>query len=89
MYPKYKGYEIKPTRTADKEMAHLKIYLDDVLTILEEGKDASRSKRKSGTIEKALRIRGRMIKVVAVESITCWSNEIVWVIIHVGETRER
>ena len=64
MYPKYKGYEIKPTRTADKEMAHLKIYLDDVLTILEEGKDASRSKRKSGTIEKALRIRGRMIKVV-------------------------
>lgn len=89
MYPKYKGYEIKPTRTADKEMAHLKIYLDDVLTILEEGKDASRSKRKSGTIEKALRIRRRMIKVVVVESITCWSNEIVWVIIHVGDTRER
>ena len=89
MYPKYKGYEIKPTRTADNEMAHLKTYLDDVLTILEEGKDASRSKRKKGTIEKALRIRGRMIKVVAVESITCWSNEIVWVIIHVGETRER
>jgi hypothetical protein len=89
MYPKYKGYEIKPTRTADKEMAHLKIYLDDVLTILEKGKDASRSKRKKGTIERALRIRGKMIKVVAIESITCWSNEIVWVIIHVGETHER
>ena len=89
MYPKYQGYEIKPTRTADKEMAHLKIYLDDVLTILEEGKDASRSKRKKGTIEKAHRLRGRMIKVVVVESITCWNNENVWVITHVGETRER
>jgi hypothetical protein len=89
MYPKYKGCEVKPSRTADKEMLHLKIYLDDVLTILNKGKDASRSKRKKGTLEKALRIRGKMIKVVAVESITRWSNEKVWLIIHVGETRER
>jgi len=89
MYPKYKGYEVKLYRTADKEMLHLKIYLDDVIKILEEGQDASRSKRRTGTIEKALRIRGKMIKVVVVESITRWNNERVWLITHVGETREK
>lgn len=30
-----------------------------------------------------------MIKVVVVESITRWNNETVWLITHVGETRER
>ncbi len=89
MYPKYKGYEVKLSRTADKEMLHLKIYLDDVIKILEEGQNASRSKRRTGTIEKALRIRGKMIKVVVVESITRWDNEKVWLITHVGETREK
>ena len=89
MYPKYKGYEVKLSRTSDKEMLHLKIYLDDVIKILEEGQDASRSKRRTGTIEKALRIKGKMIKVVVVESITRWDNEKVWLITHVGETREK
>ncbi len=70
-------------------MLHLKIYLDDAIKILKEGQDASRSKRRTGTIEKALRIRGKMIKVVVVESITRWNNERVWLITHVGETREK
>lgn len=89
MYPRFKGFEIKPSKTADNEMEHLKIYLDDVLKILNHGKDSSRSRRRSGTVERALRIRGRMIKVVAAESETRWSGEKVWLIIHVGETRER
>lgn len=70
-------------------MLHLKIYLDDAIKILEEGQNASRYKRRTGTIEKALRIRGKMIKVVVVESITRWDNEKVWLITHVGETREK
>ena len=61
----------------------------DDLKVLEYGKDASRSKRKPGTIEKQLRIRGKAIKVVVVESRTRWNNEKVWLIIHVGDTRER
>ena len=89
MYPKYKGYDVKVSRTADREMSDLKIYLDDVIKILEEGKVASRSKRKADTVEKALRIRGKTIKVVIVESITRWNNEKVWLITHVGETRDR
>ena len=89
MCPKYHGFDVKPSRTADREMVDLKIYLDDVIKVLEHGELGSRSKRKPGTIEKKLRIRGRMIKVVVVESITRWNNEKVWLITHVGETREK
>ena len=89
MYPKLQGTEVKPSLSADREMVNLKLYLDDVIRVLEEGQDASRSKRKSGIIEKKLRIRGKMIKVVVVESITQWNNEKVWLITHVGETREK
>lgn len=87
MFPTYQGFEVKPARTADREMVDLKIYLDDVLKVLERGQDAKRSRRKKGTIEKKYRIRGKMIKVVIVESLTRWNNERVWLITHVGETR--
>jgi len=89
MYPKFQGAEVKPSLSADHEMVNLKIYLDDIIRVLEEGQDASRSKRKPCTIEKKLRIRGKMIKVVVVESITQWNDEKVWLITHVGETREK
>ncbi len=89
MYCRYRGHPIRPSRTANQEMVDHRIYLDDVQKILEEGRELSRSVRKRGTVEKALRIRGRMIKVVAVESITLWNNEKVWLIIHVGDTSER
>jgi hypothetical protein len=75
MYPMYQGFEVRPSRTADKEMCDLRVYLNDVLKVLEKGKEASRSKRKKGTIEKALRIRGRLIKVVVVESETRYTGE--------------
>jgi hypothetical protein len=88
IYPKYRGFDLRPSRTADKEMCDLRIYLDDVLKILEKGKDASRSMRKKGTIEKVLRIRGRPIKVVVVESMTRYNEEMCWLITHVGDTRE-
>lgn len=87
MYPRYQGFEIKPSRTAYKEMCDLRIYLDDILKILEKGKNAIRSKRKKGTIEKALFIKGKLIKVVVVESQTRYTEETCWLITHVGETR--
>ena len=88
MYPKYQGFDVRPSRTADREMCDLRIYLDDVIKILKKGKDESRSKRKKGIIEKVLRIRGKAIKVVVVESETRYNGEICWLITHVGETRE-
>lgn len=87
MFPTYQGCEVKPSRTADREMVDLRIYLDDVLKVLEHGTDAERSRRRKGTIEKRYRIRGKMIKVVVVGSVTRWNNERVWLITHVGETR--
>ncbi len=59
-----------------------------VLKVLEMGEDASRSKRKKNIIEKALRIRGRLVKVVIVESETRSDGKICWLITHVGETCE-
>ncbi len=85
----YKGMELRPSRTADREMVDLRIYLDDVQKVLEEGEAISRSKRKIGTEEKVLRIRGQLIKVVVVESIAYWNEEKVWLITHVGETSDR
>ena len=75
MYPRYQGFDVRPSRTADREMCDLRIYLDDVIKTLKKGKNASRSKRKKGTIEKILRIRGHAIKVVVVESETRYNGE--------------
>lgn len=85
MYPTWKGIDIRPSRTADLEMVRLRIYLDDVCRVLEEGYDYSKSKRRRGTFERCLRIRGRIVKVVVVTSVTNWNNEPVWLITHVGE----
>ena len=89
MYPLWKGFEVRPSRSADKEMAHLRVYLDDVLRILEDGKNCEKSKRKKGVFEKRLRIRGQMIRITVVKSETRWSGDTVWLIIHVGEDSER
>jgi hypothetical protein len=83
------GRSIRPTRSADREMVDCRIYLHEIQKILEEGTAISRSKRKSGTLEKIMRIRGRRIKVVVVESESHWNDELIWLVIHVGDTRER
>jgi hypothetical protein len=70
-------------------MTKLGVYLDDVITILEEGRDCSRSKREKGTYDKYMRIRKREIKVVVTRATTIWNDEPCWLIIHVGDYRER
>jgi hypothetical protein len=70
-------------------MLHHRIYLDDICRILEEGRTHTRSARKRGIVEKVLWIRGRNIKVVAVETVSMWDDKDVWLIIHVGDTSER
>lgn len=85
----YKGMEIRLSRTADREMVDKRVYMADVLKILNEGSGASRSRRRKGIVEKVAKVRGRTIKVVAVESVTRWNGETVWLVVHVGDTRER
>jgi len=70
--------------SADREMVRLKIYLDDVITILRNGKDVTVSKRKKGIYERAMKVHGKMIKVVVTESVTRWNDEPCWLITHVG-----
>jgi len=70
---------------ADREMRRFKLYLEDLCRVLEEGYDCSRSKRKNGTLERCLYMKGRIIRVVVVKSITHWNDEPIWFITHVGE----
>jgi hypothetical protein len=66
-------------------MRKLKLYLPDLCRVLEEGYDCSRSKRKNGTRERCLFMKGRIIRVVVVKSLTRWNDEMIWLITHVGE----
>jgi hypothetical protein len=66
-------------------MARLRIYLDDVCRVLDEGYDCSRSKRKNDTCERCLRMKGRIVRVVVVRSVTRWNDEPVRLVTHVGE----
>jgi hypothetical protein len=70
---------------ADREMRQLELYLDDLCRVLEEGYDCSRSKRKNGTLERCLFMKGRIIRVVVVKSLSRWNDEMIWLIAHVGE----
>jgi hypothetical protein len=89
IYPRWRGFEVKPSLSADREMRRLGLYLDDVITVLEEGKDCTVSRRKTGLHERARKIHGKMIKVVVVESTTRWNNEPCWLITHVGRYHEK
>ena len=85
----HKGLPVKITRRANDEMTHHGMSMADVIMVLDEGSEQSRSRRKRGTIERVMRIKGRSMKVVAVESFSHWSDEKVLLVIHVGDTRER
>ncbi|UCH90019.1 MAG: hypothetical protein JSV49_05085 [Thermoplasmata archaeon] len=65
----------------------LNMDLFDVLEILEKGFDCRASKRRSDTIEKCIKKKSKVIKVVIVEDEWRWSDEKVWAIIHVGEVK--
>lgn len=85
IYPVWKGVPVKPSKSADEEMARLRIYLDEVCRVLDEGYDCSRSRRRNGTIERCMRMKGRIIRVVVAKSHSTWDGEPVWVITHIGE----
>jgi len=66
-------------------MRQLELYLPDLCRVLEEGYDCSRSKRKDGTLERCLFMKGKIVRVVVVKSLTRWNDEMIWLITHVGE----
>ncbi len=83
MIVRWQGIQIVPTQAAYYELIDLKFDLYDVLEILERGSNCERSKRAKGTVEKCIRSKGKIYKVVVVRS-TYLGNP-AWRIIHVGK----
>ena len=66
-FPRYQNKEIKATKTASEELWHSKKDLWDVLEILEQGYDCSRSKRKPNILEKCINRGNTVLKAVVVD----------------------
>ena len=84
IYPAWKKSALIPTLSANRELLKLNMDLYDVLEILEEGTDCSKLKRRSGIIERCIKKKNKILKVVVVEDEWRWSGDKVWAIIHVG-----
>ena len=84
MCPIWQGKPLIVSNAAYKELLDYGMNTYDIITVLENGYDCPRSKRKSGTIERCLKRKDKITKVVVVESLQQWSEEMVWLIIHVG-----
>lgn len=84
IYPTWKKCPLIPTLSATRELLKLNMDLYDVLKILEKGFDCTKSKRKSGVIERCVKKKNKIFKVVIVKDEWRWSGEKVWTITHVG-----
>lgn len=64
--------------------------LDDVVEVLKEGYDCSRSKRRKGVLEKCINRRNKTVKVVVQRGFIELDGQECWELIHVGKfTRRR
>jgi hypothetical protein len=85
MYPIWRGKPVIPSYSATRELLVIGINLEKAVDILENGYDDIKTKRKKGTIEKCSTLKGKYIKVVAVETYQYSSNMEIWLITHVGD----
>ena len=85
MYPIWHGKPVIPSYNATREMMNIGINLEKVVDILENGYEDKKDKRKKGTVEKCSTLKGKYIKVVAVETYQYTSNMEIWLITHVGD----
>ncbi len=84
MYPAWKKRPIIPTLSATRELLKLNLDLYDVLEILENGFDCSKSKRKPEVFERCIKKKNKIFKVVVVKDEWRWSGKKVWTLTHVG-----
>ncbi|MBI5332220.1 MAG: hypothetical protein HZB65_01480 [Candidatus Aenigmarchaeota archaeon] len=83
-YPLFKEKMIIPSKEAQYEMDELELDLWKIKEILEQGYDASLSKRGENTIERAMIRKDKEIRVVVV--LVERKDISYWVIKHVGKT---
>jgi hypothetical protein len=81
---RYEGLRIAPSYAAMRELMQEGMSLEDVKTILEEGFDAPR-KRKRGTQEKWLHIGKKTYNAVVVKDYNEVLQEEVWLLTHFGK----
>ena len=84
----YKGMRIEPTLSASRELVRESKDLYDVLEILEEGYDCSKSKRKKNIIERCTRKGNKEYRTVLAETEVTYSDgyiEKVLRLIHFGK----
>lgn len=67
IFPRYQNKELKATKAASEELWHFKKDLWDVLEILEQGYDCSRSKRKPNILEKCINKGDSVFKAVVAD----------------------
>ncbi len=81
MFAQWKHMDIVITKGASKELLRDHLTLHDIIEVLEKGVDCK--PRKTGIIERKLETSEGTIRVVVAEDVQEWSNEKVWVLIHV------
>ena len=84
IYPTWKKHPLIPTLSATRGLLKLNMDLYDVLEILENGYDCAKSKRKPEVLERCIKKKNKVVKVVVVEDEWRWSGKKVWTLTHVG-----
>jgi len=85
IYPTYQGLPKILTRHAGDELADLGLDLWFVKEVLENGYDWPSKERKREEIERCIRRKRAIYKVVAARSHSRLPKQDVWVIIHVSK----
>ena len=81
----WRGLEVRYSRAAYYEMARHGLAPFEVIEVLENGFETGR--RSEGVVEKCLRRKKGLLKVVACESRDYSSGENVWVVAHIAVMR--
>lgn len=83
VYPEYKGKPVMPIKRTIEELEEEGLDMDDVIEILDEGFDCSRSAGEENIEEKCIQRKKAIIKVV-VENMGDY-----WKLKHVGSFKRR
>ncbi|MEE8400749.1 MAG: hypothetical protein V3R86_01165 [Candidatus Hydrothermarchaeaceae archaeon] len=85
IYPRWKGKPLILTKSAYNHLIDLGEDGYFVRDILDEGFDCAKSKRAKATIERCVKHRGKITKVVVVADYSRVLKEEVWLVTHVSD----
>ncbi len=80
----FEGLLLVPSASAYKELEDLVLDLNDVKKVLEQGFDCNKGNRKNSILERCLRIKNKVLRVVVVKDFNKFFKSDVWVIVHIS-----